>query len=325
MRLLAERLVQVGAIVLVTMAGNPRSLESQKLLADGVQDLATQIAAKVQQEQKQKIAVLPFRELDGGATLLGDYMAEDLTTHLFNLGNFDIVERTMLDRLLGEIKLGQSGLIDPETAKEVGKIAGVDAIVSGTLTDLQSYVAVNCRLIDAQTGRVFAAAQVRIAVDDDVRKIRQAPAPSAKTAGPSGGASGAETQERSEAARTLEQEEQGFRFSLRGCSRSGSAVRCELLVTNEWQDRSLVLVSSRLFDDHGNEWDSGKLTPSRSTRSIQVGGYQTSRVVSGVPIRFELRFDGVPSQAKIATLVEVSFRSDREGRVQFRAVPLSGL
>ena len=268
---------------------------------------------------------MPFRELDGRATLLGDYIAEDLVTHLFNLGSFDIVERTMLDRILGEIKLGQSGLIDPETAREVGKIAGVDAVVAGTLTDLQSYVAVNCRLIDAQTGRVFAAAQVRIAVDDDVRKIRQAPAPSSQTEGPTDGESDAEKNKKSEAARSLEQEEQGFRFSLRGCSRSGSVVRCELLVTNEWQDRSLVVESSRLFDDLGNEWDSGRLSPSRSTRGSQIGGYQSSRVVSGVPIRFELRFDGVPSQAKVATLVEVSFRSDREGRVQFRGVPLSGL
>ena len=79
---------------------------------------------------------------------------------------------------MGELKLGNSGALDPETAKQVGKLAGVDALVTGTITDLQSYVAINCRMIDVQTGAVFAAAQTRIVKDDDLRKIMGAAMPS---------------------------------------------------------------------------------------------------------------------------------------------------
>jgi hypothetical protein len=63
------------------------------------------------------------------------------------------------------------GAIDPATAKEIGRIAAVDAIVTGSITELDAYLAVNCRLIDTMTGEVFGAAQTKIAKDDNVREI----------------------------------------------------------------------------------------------------------------------------------------------------------
>ncbi|HUP24987.1 MAG TPA: FlgO family outer membrane protein [Thermoanaerobaculia bacterium] len=310
---------QLAAWVALVIAAIPYSLDAQKLLPDGVQDLATQIASKVQQEQKQKIAVLPFRELDGRATVLGTYLSEDLVTHLFNLGNFDIVERTMLDRLLGEIKLGQSGLIDPETAKEVGKIAGVDAVVTGTLTDLQSYVAVNCRLIDTATGRVFAAAQVRIAKDDDVRKILEIPMPEAKTASLGSGGQGTEPPRPRQAQAIQERQEQEFSLALQGCFRSGTSVRCQLMITNHGQDRNFGLSQSRLFDELGNEWSSQGVTLGNKGPVLWV----RSLLVKGIPTKAEIRFDGVEPGAEVATLFEVNCSAERNARVQFRNVALT--
>ncbi len=165
-----------GFTVLAVLIAGESAAVAQRILADGIRDLSTQIAAKVTKEQKHKIAVLPFKELEGHRTVLGSYLAEELVTALLETPSFSIVERTMLDRVVSELKLDRSGLIDPETAKQVGKIAGADAIVTGTITDLASYVAVNARLIDAQSGRIFAAAEVRIVKDDDVRKIMATPA-----------------------------------------------------------------------------------------------------------------------------------------------------
>lgn len=144
---------------------------AQKVLSEGIKDLSTQIAADASKGQKKKIAVVPFRELGGQPTVLGTYISEELVTDLFSFPNLEIVERSLLDKVLKELKLGQSGAIDPDTAKQVGRLTGVDAIVTGTVTDLQSYLALNCRLIDAQSGRIFAAAQAKIVKDDDVKKI----------------------------------------------------------------------------------------------------------------------------------------------------------
>lgn len=170
--------VQVMCLVLAILASF--SAAAQRTLGDGIKDLATQISTSAAKEQKQKIAVVSLRELDGEATVLGTYLAEELVTHLFQIGNFEIVERQMLDKVLAELKIQQSGGIDPSSAKQIGRITGVDAIVTGTITDLQSFVGVNCRLIDAATGKIFAAAQTKITKDDDVKKIMSVPMRSAK-------------------------------------------------------------------------------------------------------------------------------------------------
>jgi curli biogenesis system outer membrane secretion channel CsgG len=169
--------------ILIILALLAIPVQAQKTLGDGIKDLATQITASAAKQEKQKIAVLPFHELDGQPTVLGTYLAEELVTNLFQLGNFKIVERQLLDKVMGELKVEQSGAIDPKTAKEIGRIAAVDAIVTGSITDLESFVAVNCRLIDTTTGEVFGAAQTKITKDEDVNKIM-------RTTLTSGGASG---------------------------------------------------------------------------------------------------------------------------------------
>lgn len=52
---------------------------------------------------------------------------------------FEVIERSSLDRVLGEQNLQMSGLTDPVTATKVGKILGVDAIVLGNVTASQKY------------------------------------------------------------------------------------------------------------------------------------------------------------------------------------------
>lgn len=155
-------------LVLVFLA---TSAVAHETLTEGVKDLATQISTAATKQSKQKIAVLPLRELDGQPTILGTYVAEELITGLVQIGSFDVVERQLLDKLLSEQKIEQTGAIDPATAKKVGRILGVDAIVTGSITDLTTFMAINCRLIDTSTGAVFGAAHVTIAKDADVTKL----------------------------------------------------------------------------------------------------------------------------------------------------------
>lgn len=81
---------------------------------------------------------------------------------------FDVIERQLLSKLLEENKLTLSGLIDETTAKQIGKILGVDAICSGTITDLGNTVKINARLISTETGALFAVASVAIIKDKSI-------------------------------------------------------------------------------------------------------------------------------------------------------------
>ena len=315
--LLRSRLI--AALVMLSIVFSSPAY-SQKILAEGIKDLATQIATNVSKEKKQKIAILPFRELDGKPTVLGTYVAEELVTDLFMIGGLDIVERTMLDRVLGEIKLGQTGVVDPETAKKVGKVAGVDAIVTGSITDLQSYVALNCRLIDAQTGHVFAAAQTKIVKDDDVRKIMGAALPGTSVDGGQAPVPRPEPTPRPKPA--LQQQRVGnLLFELKGCSLSGKLVKCDFLVTNNGEDVDVLLYpgASRLFDSEGNEYHAEEAILGGSKSAFGREPAET-RLASDTPVKARLSFDGISPESQRATLLELQAN---QSKVQFRNVPLT--
>ena len=158
------------AVVIVIVLLVAEAACAQKVIGDAAKELADQIAVAAAKQGKHKIAVIPFRELDGRTTVLGIYLAEELVTDLFSAGTLDVVERSMLDKVMSELKFSQSGAIDPESARHVGRIIGVEAIVTGSIADLKSYVGVNCRLIDTETGRIFGVAQTKIVKDADLQR-----------------------------------------------------------------------------------------------------------------------------------------------------------
>lgn len=224
---------------------------AQKVLGEAVKDLATQISGSIAKQQKTRIAVVPFRELDGRTTVLGTYLAEELVTNLFMIGNLDIIERAMLDKVIGELKLGSTGAIDPETAKKVGKIAGVEAIVTGSITDLQSYVGINCRLIDTETGRIFGAAQTKIVKDDDVKKIMTMPVTPAQTTSPA----------RASAPAAGEKKAATWQYgtihvTVESMRKSGTVANVVLVYENSGSETARADTSNfYLLDDNGDRWE----------------------------------------------------------------------
>jgi TolB-like protein len=321
---LHSRLI-TAALILSAVSSGPA--HSQKLLSDGIKDLANQIATNVSKEKKQKVAILPFRELDGKPTILGTYISEELVTDLFMIGGLDIIERTMLDRLIGELKLGQTGVIDPDTAKRVGKVAGVDAIVTGSITDLQSYVALNCRLIDAQTGHVFGAAQTKIVKDDEVRKIMGTALPGSEGESSQAAAPrpAAETGTKTTAKAVLQQQADSYIFELKRCNLSGKSLVCELLIINKREDRSIRFSpqNSRLIDEEGGGYDARTLTLGISPSS-QFGASTETILATDIPVKARLTFEGIPPDTRRATLLEIKTGWGGEGvTIQFRNVPLT--
>ncbi len=107
----------------------------------------------------------------------GRVVAGLLAGALAEMSNLTIIERTQITRLLDEQALQQSGVIDTETAKKVGRLTGADAVVVGDLTDyliweaIGSYgstISFSIRIIDVQSGRILANAaisRVRTLVD----------------------------------------------------------------------------------------------------------------------------------------------------------------
>jgi curli biogenesis system outer membrane secretion channel CsgG len=132
---------------------------------------------------KPRIAVLEFKNKadnqwwwHGGAAAAQDVFV----TELVKSGKFRVVEREQLEALMREKNLTLSGDVDPSTAVRVGKLLGVNYLLTGAVTEYgvtdkgahgsgirrlpgfsagkRNFVAaMNARLIDTSTGEVVWA------------------------------------------------------------------------------------------------------------------------------------------------------------------------
>ncbi len=133
--------------------------------------------------QRPVIAVIDFQNKTGdtGYNNLMENITGSMISELQGTGHFRIIERERLNALLGEMKLSLSGLVNPDKAKEVGKVLGVDALLFGNLSSVQysknkqsifiawtegQKVEINmdARLVNVETGEVLAASKASSSV-----------------------------------------------------------------------------------------------------------------------------------------------------------------
>src|SRR5258706_752071 len=124
---------------------------------------------------KRRIGVVDFEnKTTYGANRLGPSASDILITELAKSGKFIVVERDKMNSIMAEQKLGMTGAINPATAAKVGKILGLNAIVTGAIsqfgetTEGSEYLitqsknqivkcTVDIRVVDAETGQVLYA------------------------------------------------------------------------------------------------------------------------------------------------------------------------
>lgn len=66
----------------------------------------------------------------------GKASSEYLIQRLFEVGKFNVMDRTLVEDKIRESSLNTTGLIDPDTAKKIGDILGVDYLVYGNVNDV---------------------------------------------------------------------------------------------------------------------------------------------------------------------------------------------
>lgn len=109
-----------------------------------------------------EIAVARFKGIGISDAASVEDVLEDLSTALVKTGVFRLVERTQLDKVLLELKIENSGLVDSATARQLGKLAGVSAVLVGSISDRKDCVVINTRLINTETGLVSTAESIVI-------------------------------------------------------------------------------------------------------------------------------------------------------------------
>jgi len=111
------------------------------------------------QGEKIKIGIIEFQSLNEEAKkdILGKVFSEVLTTAFVNSEAFKIIEREQIEKVVKELQLTQSGIIDTSSAKQIGKMVGADAILTGSVIKIGDDLRVDARIIDVESGIILTA------------------------------------------------------------------------------------------------------------------------------------------------------------------------
>jgi TolB-like protein len=151
--------------------------------SDATEIIAAAILADVPKLQHKTLAVIEYSEAQGSSyvpSARGRLLAERVTTRLVNAGQVEVVERAQLDKVMRELKLGTSGLMDDATVKSIGKLLGVEAIVTGTLSQVGPETEIHSRMVRVEDGVILAAVTTRDVIQMTARPdlgVRDAGAP----------------------------------------------------------------------------------------------------------------------------------------------------
>jgi len=113
-------------------------------------------AALPQVGSRLAVAVLPF-EGSGDAARYRDGVTSEMVNELVNLRRFKVIERSAIDKIIAEQKVQASGMVDDKTAVKLGRLAGADALVVGSLSVSGTSLKISARLVDVETGETLIA------------------------------------------------------------------------------------------------------------------------------------------------------------------------
>ena len=89
--------------------------------------------AEVNLKGYNKIAIGDIVDAGGSVSRHAQDIADDLTASLFDSGNFEVLDRQNIKSIMSEHKLSSTGIIDENTASELGKVIGAAVLVFGRI------------------------------------------------------------------------------------------------------------------------------------------------------------------------------------------------
>jgi len=287
-----------------------------------IEDLSLIMAENIVKVGIKTIAVVDFTDIQGNVTELGRFVAEEFSVALAGAGkDFELVviDRTHLKSIAQEHKLSTTGIIDPKTARELGRIIGVEALLTGVITPFKDSVRLSIKVLETNTAKIIDASAGNIAktkvIEELMAKGIEAFSLESTSISPT----------KTETIQIVETEK--FLFALKECKLSGKTVTCSFMVTNKSQ-KDLVNIASdarsaRLYDDLGNEYEGSSLTIGQESGSASTW---VQRILAPqIPTKFILQFREVSAETRVAVVILVKVTSpDGKGEeLYFRNIPLT--
>lgn len=106
---------------------------------------------------KPTVAVLYFDYAgkDDDLAVLRKGLAQMMISDLAGIDAIQLVERSRLEDILNELKLGEERKLDASTAAKVGKLLGARYLVLGSYFELKAKLRIDARVVEVETGKVI--------------------------------------------------------------------------------------------------------------------------------------------------------------------------
>ncbi len=136
----------ISALSLITIPAS----SMEKGIADSAADY---ICVKAKEGNKSRLAVYPFTAKDGSASAETDAYATRVIEDIVANGKFHVIDPSKVSKIIEEQEKGLTGLVDPDTAPETGKMLGADVMIFGIAGDGNLQI----RMVDSVSGEVIGA------------------------------------------------------------------------------------------------------------------------------------------------------------------------
>ncbi|GAB4172300.1 MAG: hypothetical protein Kow00108_06940 [Calditrichia bacterium] len=140
-----------------TVSGNYSRVVGNVNTGDKIDKILNVLIKDLEQKHPpvSTIAIWEIRSRTAGIDV--EMIRRNLITRLVESGQFKIVARDRLESILAEHNLSITGIIDNQSAVEIGKLVGVEGFIDGYVNVIDNHLIVSLNLIETKSGTIIWA------------------------------------------------------------------------------------------------------------------------------------------------------------------------
>lgn len=127
-----------------------------------INNLCKQIVDNTNSEAKLMVAITEFQSQGKISDDFSKIITDEITAKLFRTKKFEMFDRSQLSKVASEQKLILQNLNNDEDIKNIGRITGANAILTGSITEFETSIIIHSKLIGVANSNVISIATVTI-------------------------------------------------------------------------------------------------------------------------------------------------------------------
>jgi len=172
----AIQLLMLTITLLVSMICVSCSLNSQISRANKLDGVIRDASDYLDRNLEPESSVI-FLNVVSEYPELSKYIIDELITNAVNDNNFSVVDRSQLEEIMAEQDFQLSGAVDDDEAVKIGKLAGAQTIISGSMQEIGDEFRLMVRALSVETATVEAQDRWDMEKDKKLEALAVKPPP----------------------------------------------------------------------------------------------------------------------------------------------------